>query len=432
MDLLSYLKSEAEQVEVAEIRNEATSIEFEANKLKGSTVEETSGTAVRVVRHGRLGFAASSDQEAMNKLASNVMESASYGDAIPIHFAGPETGASVRAFDPDIAALPIGQLVEMGRQMIEMMVAVEPESRVSVSLNRGIQRISVRTHAGAEVAFDRSPLSIYVELARVQNDDVLILYDMLGTTISGDDLLAPARYIREKLEQSKRMTTIRSGDMPVLFSPSGMLALGLPLMEGLDGKNVYTGVSPMAGKTGEKLFDEKLTVRDDGTLDGKLGSAPYDDEGIPHRRNTLIDHGVLKNFLYDLKTATQSGVQPTGNGARALFNPPGIAPTNFLIEPGHESLEAMISGIDEGLLVEDLLGIGQGNTLSGAFSNPVALAFKIEKGEIAGRVKDVSIAGNAYDLLKNIAAVSQETRWVYNTLCAPYILLPGMNVVSKN
>ena len=81
--------------------------------------------------------------------------------------------------------------------------------------------------------------------------------------------------------------------------------------------------------------------------------------------------------------------------------------------------------------MENLLGLGQGNTLSGAFSNPLALAFKIEKGEITGRVKDLSIAGNVYDLLKQVAAVSRESQWVYSSFQAPYIFIPEMNVAGK-
>ena len=91
----------------------------------------------------------------------------------------------------------------------------------------------------------------------------------------------------------------------------------------------------------------------------------------------------------------------------------------------------IIAGIDEGLLVENALGLGQGNVISGAFSNSLSLAFKIEKGEIVGRVKDVSIAGNVYDLLQDVAAVSQETEWVYRSFSLPYILLPDVNVVAK-
>jgi PmbA protein len=202
-------------------------------------------------------------------------------------------------------------------------------------------------------------------------------------------------------------------------------------MLGLDGKGVYTGVSPMGGKVGEKLFDDKITLVDDPIIDGRFGSASYDDEGVAHRRNVLVDQGVLKGFVYDLKTAAQSGVESTGNGSRSLFNPPTPSPTNLIFQAGETPVAEIIAGIDEGLLVENALGLGQGNVISGAFSNSLSLAFKIEKGEIVGRVKDVSIAGNVYDLLQDVAAVSQETEWVYRYFNLPYILLADMNVVAK-
>lgn len=127
----------------------------------------------------------------------------------------------------------------------------------------------------------------------------------------------------------------------------------------------------------------------------------------------------------------RSGVESTGNASRSLFSPPGPSFTNFVIQPGETPLQNMLSGIDEGILVEDVLGLGQGNIISGAFSNPLLLAFKIEKGEIVGRVKDMSIAGNSYDVLKNVSAVSREAEWVYSSFYAPYILIPEMTVAGK-
>lgn len=144
-----------------------------------------------------------------------------------------------------------------------------------------------------------------------------------------------------------------------------------------------------------------------------------------------MERGALQGFYYDLKTAAQSGVESTGNGSRGLFNPPSPSLTNFQIEPGQATLAEMIASIDEGLLIEDVIGMGQGNVISGAFSNPLSLAFKIEKGEIVGRVKNASIAGNVYDVLQNVAAVSRESQWVYNMFHAPYLMLSDMNVVAK-
>lgn len=431
MDILQSLRAQAEQVEVVELENEFTTVRFEANKLKGSQVEETKGVAVRVVKDGRLGFTASSDEAATAKLIANALESATYGDPVPITFPGPQPAPAVKTYDPAIVNLPIARLVEIGQEIMDLLLPIEPEARIRIELKRGVQRLSLHNQAGADVSFQRSPLSIQVVVERVKGDDVLIIYDVTGRTIWGDDYLASLRKLGEKLKRAQKSATIRSGPMPVLFSPSGALVLGLPLVTGLDGKSVYTGISPMAGKIGQKLFDNKVTLVDDATIDGKFGSAPYDDEGVAHRRNVLIERGVLKGFYYDLKTAAQAGVPSTGNGSRGLFNPPGPEPTNLLFAPGKTPLDEMIASIREGLLVEDVLGLGQGNIISGAFSNPLSFALKIEQGEIVGRVKDVSIAGNIYDLLKNVAAISRETEWVYNNFSLPYILLPEMNVVTK-
>ena len=431
MDVLAQLTPQTEQVEVVHLNNETTTINFEANRLKTSKVEETAGIAVRVLKDGRLGFAASSDLTATDKLVRNALESAAYGDKIPLTFPGPQPSPDVRTFDAAIADLPVARMVEIGQEVIAYLREIDPDVLLNVTLKRGVNQATIRNQAGADVAFKRSPFSMTVEVNRVEGDDILIMFDMLGVTVWDAGYMTVARRLGDKLRQAQQISTLTPGRMPVLFSPTGTLVLGLPLMEGVNGKNVYKGISPMAGKVGEKLFDAKLTLVDDGTLDGKFGSAAYDDEGVAHRRNVIIGAGVLNGFLYDLKTAAQSGVKSTGNGSRGLFNQPNPAPTNLIIAPGETPLVDMFAGIDEGLLVEQVLGLGQGNVLSGAFSNPIALGFKIEKGEIIGRVMDVSIAGNIYDVLQHIAAVSRESDWIYSTFNAPYILLEDMNVAGK-
>jgi PmbA protein len=431
MELLAKLRSRADQVEVVQVQSESTAIGFESNRLKSSQVQEIQGIAVRATVDGRLGFAASSDKSAVDRLITNVLESAVYGDQVPIAFPAPQPAPQVATYDPTIAELPIPRLVEFGQEIVDLFLEIEPDVRTNVELTRGVQHLSIQNQAGTDVSFDRSPLSISLEISRVKGDDVLLIFDMVGTTLWEQDPLAFARRLGHKLELAQKSATLQSGRMPVLFAPAGALVLGLPLMLGLNGKNVYTGISPLRDKIGQALFDPQITVIDDATLDGKFGSAPYDDEGVAHRRNVLAERGTLNGFFYDLKTAAQSGVESTGNGSRRLFSPPAPSPTNLTLQAGETPLAKMIAGLDHGLLVENVLGLGQGNIISGAFSNSVSLAFKIEKGEIVGRVKDVSIAGNVYDLLQNVAAVSREREWVYSSMYLPYILLPDMNVVAK-
>jgi PmbA protein len=432
MDILKQLREQAEQVEILSIQSETTTVEYEANQLKTCTVAETKGTAARVIRRGQLGFSASTDDSALEKLAANTLESAAYGDKAPFSFPAPKPAPDVRTYDQTIADLPISRLVEIGKEILDLVLPAEPDIRCNIGLERSVISASIRNQAGLDVSFRNSPFSLGIEIDRISGDDVLILFDQSGTTLWEKEYLGMVRRLVDQLKIARKLTTIKPGKMPVLFSPFGCLALALPLSRGLNGKEVYKGASPIRDKIGEKILDEKITVVDDGTIDGKFASACYDDEGIPHRKNILIDKGILKGFVYDLKTAAQAGVESTGNASRGLFNPPSPALTNFVIQPGQTSLKDILAGIKEGILVEALLGLGQGNIISGAFSNPLGLAFKIENGEIVGRVKDLSIAGNIYEVLKEVAAVSQESQWVFNTYQTPYILIPEMNVAGKS
>jgi len=431
VDILQELTRVAEQAEVVHIRSESTDVGFEANRVKSATVQQTEGLAVRVVREGRLGFAATSDLSAEDRLVDSVLESARYGEQVPIAFPGPQDGPEVTTFDPVVAELPVARLVAMGEEIVDTVVDADPEVQVEIDLSRKVEHVSLRNQAGAEVSYVRSPLSVVIRATRVRQDDVLMVVDGVSATVWNDDYLAPARQLGTKLRQARESARLHSGRMPVLLAPRGALVLALPIMLGVDGKNVYRGASPMRGKAGEQLFDRHITIVDDATLDGRYASAPFDDEGVAHRRNVLIEEGVLQGFLYDLKTAAQAGAESTGNGSRSLFTAPSPSHTNLVWESGDVTLAELLGDIDEGLLVESPLGLGQGNVISGAFSNSLSLAYKIEKGEIVGRVKDVSIAGNVYDLLREVDGISQEREWVYGAYCLPYVLLPEVNVVAK-
>ncbi len=437
MDILTTLNKQAEQVEVFNLKNEKTTVEYEANELKACTATRTSGTAVRIIHKGRLGFSASTDRMAMDKLAANVLESAVYGDQALFSFADPKPAIPVKTYDKTIAELPIDRLVEIGKEILNLILPVDPSVRCNLSLARGLVSANIRNQTGLDIFYQTSPLTLSIKLDRMEENDVLIRYEQFGALVWEKDYLAFAHRLVEQLKLARKLTTIKPGRMPVLFSPAGAQALILPLSEALNGKEVYKGTSPIKDKVEDKLFDEKITLVDDGTMDGCFGSAPYDDEGVPHSRNMLIEKGVLKSFIYDLKTAAQAGTQSTGNAARSLFTQPDVAFNNLILQPGQTPLKDIIESIDEGILVESLLGLGMGNTISGAFSNPLDLAFKIENGEVVGRVKDLSIAGNIYDLLRDVAAVSQETQWNYNFfyapfVCAPYVLIPEMNVAGKS
>ena len=212
--------------------------------------------------------------------------------------------------------------------------------------------------------------------------------------------------------------------MPVIFTPVGVGVLLLTLILGFNGKNVFLGWSPLAGKLGEKIADERFSLIDNPLIDYAGSSGKYDGEGVPHQITPLIEDGVVKNFLYDLDTAGRAGAKTTGNGV-------GCNPSNLVIKESDTSYEEMIKSTKEGLLVHNVMGLGQGNPISGEFSVNVNLGYKIENGEIAGRVKDVMLAGNVYDALKDIAAIGDEARWAYGSLLTPPVKINKLSVVAR-
>ncbi len=202
-------------------------------------------------------------------------------------------------------------------------------------------------------------------------------------------------------------------------------------MTAFNGKIVLEGASPIGNKLGQLVFDEKLRLWDDSTLAYRPSSCPCDDEGIASQRTPLIERGVVTNFIYDLQTAALAHTKSTGNGHRGRGGVPAPSPSAFIIAPGNTTFDEMVSDIREGLVIEQLMGAEQGNVLGGDFSGNVLLGFKVENGKIVGRVKDTMVSGNIYQLLKQVAAIGNEPKWVDGFLQTPHIYCPSLSVASK-
>ena len=431
IDLLSALRTRTEQAEVYTVESEATVVSFEANEMKSATVEETQGVALRGVVDGRLGFTAASGRVIKEDLVENLLASARYGDEVPIVFPAPVLGPQVKVYDPALAEVPISRFVEIGREIVSALREADADARINIDIERGVSPSSLQNSAGTATTKQVSSFSIGISIERVRGDDVFMAYESTSSISLSDDYRVAVARLAHSIELAKSSASIGSGRMPVLFSPKGGMVLILPLMLATNGQNVQRGTSPLSDKLGETVFDTRLTLWDDPTLPGRPGSSSHDDEGVPCRRKPLVLRGTSAGFLFDLRTAALMDTQSTGNGSRGLFSTPSPSPSNLVIESGETPLHDILAGIERGLLVENVLGLGQGNAISGAFSNTLGLAYVVERGEIVGRVKDVSIAGNVYQDLRQIAAISQESIWIHGHYKMPYILLPELNVICK-
>jgi PmbA protein len=156
-----------------------------------------------------------------------------------------------------------------------------------------------------------------------------------------------------------------------------------------------------------------------------------------------VERGVVQRFIYDLETAARARTHSTGHGQRTIFGKPVPGYTNIVLgETGplggvgaQHAAPLQLGGgllaqIRDGLLVDELIGVGQGNVIGGAFSHPVALAYRVERGAISGRVKDAAVAGNAYDLWKRVGGFGNDGRWA-GARYTPSILLDGVSVARR-
>jgi PmbA protein len=410
------------------------SLKFESGRLKETALHQEAGISFRGMCGGRVGIAGTTDlarEEALADLLTRAVASAEQGEECALAFPGASRLPAIAVFDDQAAGADVDHLAALGRRVVERLK--RPGWQVSASVDRYVETSSFVNSAGQSFTSRATAIGVGAEVTRVRGDDVLMAYDdVTGTGLPGEAQLdGVASSIIRNIERGERVVEPPEGKLPVLFTPHGCAALLLPLHQALSGKTVLQGISPLGGKLGGALFDSALDMTDDPLLPGRVGSRPADDEGMPSARLPLIERGTLRAFLYDLETAARAGTASTGHGRRTTFGKPGISVSNLVIQPGAASEATLLAEMEHGLVVDELIGVGQGNVISGAFSHPVALAFRVDGGEITGRVKDAAIAGNAYELLKRIRMIGRDAQWLGGSRLVPPLLLDAVNVARR-
>jgi len=207
--------------------------------------------------------------------------------------------------------------------------------------------------------------------------------------------------------------------------------LAYTLINAVKADFVQRNQSALKGKVGEKVASDMVTIYDDGLLKNGLHTWSFDGEGVPQQKTPIIAKGVLRNFVYDNYTAKKEGKESTGNAARAGYlSTPSVEATNFHLMPGNESPEDLVGEVKEGLLVYYLQGAHSSNPASGEFSVVATPAWKIKNGGIDHAAKGTMLAGNVFQLLKNISALANNERKI-GQLVAPWVLVENVKVIGK-
>jgi PmbA protein len=379
---------------------ESISVGMTNGKMKYAGATRGMQFGINVIVDGKMGSVGGNDLDMFGELLSRALVMAKHGSAV--HFTEyPQAGtyANPRTFCPKAAAVTREQLVEAITEISEGLIAHDSNLFVDSGGSRSTNRSLMMTSGGVVHDSHSSSWGIHGGGQQTQGTDILHFGSGRGWK-QLNDLWDPKfiinRCIRD-LTLADKIVEAPSGKMKAFIDPGVLAAFLSPMVDGINGRTVAMGGSPLAEKIGQQVLDPVFTISDDPHQD--YGSAVVmDGEGVPTECHTVFDEGVLKMFLYDYDTACMVGARPTG-GSRFY---------DMVIAPGQVPHEEMLASIDEGIYIRGMLGFGQGNIINGDFSANVSPGYLIRDGKIVGRIKDTMIAGNLYDLLGSNVQLSSD------------------------
>lgn len=197
-----------------------------------------------------------------------------------------------------------------------------------------------------------------------------------------------------------------TGRVPVIFDPEVAGSLLSHLCSALSGYALYKGASFLIGQLGQQIAPDFVTIYDDGRMPGGLGTRPFDGEGLPTRKQAVVERGRLTSYLLDTYSGKKLGLPSTGNAARSIGESPSAGPTNFYMVPGMTRAEDILTSVKQGLYVTDLIGFGI-NMVTGDYSRG-ASGFWIENGELAYPVEEITIASNLKQMYSTIETIGSD------------------------
>lgn len=414
--------------DIIHVAGRSTPIKFRNNRLHSLTENENSGAGVRLNIDGRTGFSSTNDDSHIERIAKIAASLSKFGDIE--NFTLPaDTKSLFDPYDPEIENFDLHNEISSCEASIDELTRRFPGISIDMGVTASTGSLRLANSSGVDISYRDSYYSASISATLVLPDGTRI------ETWEGESHTRPAAFISmtetvaDKIEKAMTVKKIESGTYPVILPPSAFGSLLGLVISGFSAVPVWKGISPMAGKQGQKLFNEKLTVRDNPVINGSPYSIPFDAEGVNVKEKFLVNGGVVETFIADLKYAERLGIAPTGNASRGYSSLPGPSFTGIEVNPGSEPHESIIASMKKGIVAHQFIGLGQSNTITGDFSASMDLAYLVEDGRITGRIKDCMISGNIIQLLADELSLSSDSERKGSSVL-PWLWLPQVNIVG--
>jgi PmbA protein len=407
--------------EIYQVSSQSQPVFFEGNRLKQLESSQSIGTALRLWQDHRPGLAVAYGKIEPELLIDKAIALSQLNAPEIIELAPPRqvtydlTG--IKASVPD--------LIAYGDRAITRLREEYPELICSAELEFEQESITLINSQGLYCHYQESGLSYSLGAELIRGEDFLGIFD--GEYTKEELNLDPIiEKIIRRLDWAKRNVNPPQGNIPVILTANAAPLLWETVSSALNAKRVKEKSSPWSDLQHELVISDQITLSQQPEL--RPYDCPFDDEGMATQKLDLITKGVLNQFYSDRTIARELNLEPTGNGFRpALDSYPSPSLVNLIVASGQNSFDELISKLDNGIIVDQILGGGA--DISGDFSVNVDLGYQVKNGKITGRVKDTAIAGNVYQILKQIVAVGNDTIW--NGSCfTPSLIVEGISVVG--
>ncbi|MCC0176949.1 TldD/PmbA family protein [Waterburya agarophytonicola K14] len=425
--VIDLAKKKGVEAEVYYVSSQDTPIEFANNRLKSLETKASEGIALRVIADNKLGFASSTDLTRLSDLVDAAIATAEIGDPVEFDFARDFNGIEDKK---EFQFPKTAKLVEVGEDLIAKVHQYNPDILVDISFHSRSGRAELATTTDVYTEQNGQSLSAVLSGNLVRGEDFLQAYSYEVSRDRQPDYEAILNKLIKKYQRAEGSAKIKSGTYPVLFTPSAVSStMGRMFGTIFSGQSLVQKASPLTDKLGEKMFDDRINVYEDPTIG--VSACDFDDEGVPTSKKYLVNQGVIEQFYWDRRWAARYGIESSGNGFRGGISLPSPSLANVCLTPGSTTVDDLIAGMEEGIIVDQVLGAGQSNILAGEFSVNIDLGYKVEGGQIIGRVKDTMVAGNIFEAFSNLIDLSDRAEWVGGSSYVPHILFAKLGVAAR-
>ncbi len=417
--------------------NSAFKVSVYKGKIEKFQNSQSGGFCFRGIYKNKMGYYFSETIDAVDADAviENAMENAEIlsGEDEEFIFEGSSKYAKVNTFNDDIENMSIEDKIAAAVEMEKS--AIEYDNRITVNSSvvvTGSNMVYISNNKGLNLSEKSNYIMAHIEVMANNGDETKEKGELwLGNSLEEFKPREIAEKAAEKVIYALGGSSVESGKRNVIIENKVFADILECFCSNFYADNVQKGFSLLKGKIGEKIADDKITIIDNPLLENGYIITAFDSEGVATYSKNVIESGILKTYLYNLKSANKDNVKSTGNGFKFGFKSAvSTSTTNFYIKEGSLEINEMVEKMGDGLIITDVAGLHSGaSAVSGDFSF-AAEGFKVENGNITAPVNQITIAGNFYEILNSIELVGNDLKFNSSAIGSPSLLIKDINVAG--